>query len=77
MTARPPDPDPRETPGLERGGGVAPGDTPPESGQVSGLSHQEPRQSRKMSLGWVLAIAVVVVLVAGFFVAYAVALLGE
>ncbi|MEU4741733.1 DUF6480 family protein, partial [Actinosynnema sp. NPDC023658] len=32
MTATPPDPDPARTPGLEPGGGVAPGETPPDSG---------------------------------------------
>ncbi|PRX48204.1 hypothetical protein B0I33_10418 [Prauserella shujinwangii] len=77
MTAPPPDPDPRETPGLEEGGGVAPGDTPPDSAQTSGLSHREPRQSKGMSLAWVLTIAIVVVLVAGFFIAYLVTVLAE
>jgi hypothetical protein len=47
MTATPPDPQPDRTPGLEPGGGVRPGDTPPESGQTSGLSHREPAPPRK------------------------------
>ena len=42
MTAVPPDPDPARTPGLEPGGGVAPGATPPDSAQTSGLSAPEP-----------------------------------
>jgi Family of unknown function (DUF6480) len=42
MTAIPPDPDPAKTPGLEPGGGVAPGSTPPDSAQTSGLSEPEP-----------------------------------
>jgi hypothetical protein len=43
MTAQPPDPDPIDTPDLEPGGGVAPGSTPPDSAQTSGLSEPEPR----------------------------------
>lgn len=35
------DPDPSETPGLEPGGGVAPGDTPPVESSVSGLSYDQ------------------------------------
>jgi hypothetical protein len=33
-----PDPDPGVTSGLDAGGGVVPGDTPPESDQLSGAS---------------------------------------
>jgi hypothetical protein len=62
MTATPPDPDPKRTPGLEPGGGVRPGDTPPESGQTSGLSHREPTPP-KASTGRVV-IAVILVLAA-------------
>ena len=32
------DPDPADTAGLEPGTGVAPGDTPPDAGQMSGTS---------------------------------------
>ncbi|MFF5986875.1 DUF6480 family protein [Prauserella flavalba] len=70
MTTPPPDPDPAWTPGLEEGGGVRPGDTPPESGQTSGLSHREPRQSKGMSIGWLVVVLASIVLVAGFFIAY-------
>ncbi|PTR32370.1 hypothetical protein C8K36_1011422 [Rhodococcus sp. OK519] len=37
-----PDPDPRETPDLEPGGGVPAGSTPPASGGTSGISEHEP-----------------------------------
>ncbi|MGI5506952.1 DUF6480 family protein [Lentzea sp. CA-135723] len=64
MTATPPDPDPRRTPGLEPGGGVAPGDTPPESGQTSGLSHHEPKPPRntttRVVIGLILLFALLV-----------------
>jgi len=49
MTALPPDPDPAQTPGLEAGGGVAPGTTPPESAQTSGLSASEPNPRRRFT----------------------------
>ena len=40
-------PQPADTPGLEPGGGVAPGDTPPAAGSMSGTSpdaHKAPNQ---------------------------------
>lgn len=46
MTAPPPDPDPDDIPDLEQGGGVAPGSTPPDAPQTSGLSAPEPRTSK-------------------------------
>jgi len=49
MTAPPPDPDPASTPDLESGGGVAPGSTPPESAQTSGLSASDPRVTRRLT----------------------------
>jgi len=67
MTAQPPDPDPARTPGLEPGGGVAPGATPPDSAQTSGLAEPEPRPRRRLTPAMVvglIAIAVLVVLFA-------------
>jgi hypothetical protein len=49
MTAQPPDPDPAQTSGLEPGGGVAPGSTPPDSAQTSGLSAPQPRPTKKFT----------------------------
>ncbi|MBJ8347062.1 DUF6480 family protein [Antrihabitans sp. YC2-6] len=46
-------------PGLEPGGGVAPGDTPPDTGQTSGLSHPQPMPSR---IGPILALTAVAIL---------------
>ncbi|MEU5405176.1 DUF6480 family protein [Nocardia asteroides] len=63
------DPDPARTPDLEPGGGVAPGSTPPEAGQVSGLSAPEPRTSRHFPPTGVAAVVVVAVLVAVFVIA--------
>ncbi|GLY46547.1 DUF6480 family protein [Lentzea sp. NBRC 102530] len=64
MTATPPDPDPLRTPGLEPGGGVRPGDTPPESGQTSGLSHHEPKPpgntTTRVVIGLILLFALLV-----------------
>ena len=49
MTATPPDPDPARVPGLEPGGGVPPGSTPPDSAQTSGLSDHQERPRRRLT----------------------------
>jgi hypothetical protein len=67
MTALPPDPQPADTPGLEPGGGVAPGSTPPDSAQTSGLSYQQPRARRRFSptvIASLVALAIFVLLFA-------------
>lgn len=69
MTASAPDPDPEHTPGLDEGDGVDPGDTPPESGQTSGLSHREPRPTKLVPIITIVVLLVVAVLVTGFFFA--------
>lgn len=63
MTAQPPDPDPARTPGLEPGGGVAPGATPPDSAQTSGLAEPEPRPRRRLRPATVVGLIALVVLV--------------
>jgi hypothetical protein len=63
MTAQPPDPDPARTPGLEPGGGVAPGATPPDSAQTSGLSEPEPRPRRRLRPATVVGLVAIAALV--------------
>ncbi|MFE3247171.1 DUF6480 family protein [Streptomyces sp. NPDC059209] len=71
MTASNPDPDPDHTPGLERGGGVPPGETPPAEGSMSeaGPRNDPPK-------GWgaapLIAIAVLVLVMVVGLVGYAV-----
>lgn len=73
MSESNPDPEPRSTPGLEPGGGVPPGETPPGE---SGISETGPRETHNPARGWAVAplaaLFLVVVLVLGFFIAYAV-----
>jgi hypothetical protein len=63
MTAQPPDPDPARTPGLEPGGGVAPGATPPDSAQTSGVSEPEPRPRHRLRPATVVGLIAIAVLV--------------
>ncbi|GHE57792.1 DUF6480 family protein [Streptomyces spiralis] len=71
-----PDPDPERTPGLEPGGGVPPGETPPAE---SSMPEAGPRQPDSTSRGWAkapLAVIIILVLVLAFgFLAYALGLI--
>ncbi|MEV0685061.1 DUF6480 family protein [Nocardia sp. NPDC050378] len=60
------DPDPRNTPDLEPGGGVPPGSTPPDSPQTSGLSAPEPSTRHHFPLTGIAAVVFTLVLVAVF-----------
>ncbi|MEU0795798.1 DUF6480 family protein [Amycolatopsis sp. NPDC005961] len=73
MTA--PGPEPEDAPGLEPGGSVAPGDTPPDAGQTSGLSHPQPIPSRAPAVVALIVVAVLVLGTAAFFVLRAIDLL--
>lgn len=57
-------PDPAETAGLEAGGGVAPGDTPPVSTSASGPEHAPPQRTRTPAVLFLGAIGLIVVLIA-------------
>ncbi|HET9892093.1 MAG TPA: DUF6480 family protein [Mycobacterium sp.] len=73
MTAQPPDPDPTQTPGLEPGGGSAPGATPPAAPQTSGVSAPQPPVTSRFTPSFVFtAVAVGLFVVA--FIAVAVLL---
>jgi hypothetical protein len=49
VTALPPDPDPKDTPGVESAGGVRPGDTPPDSAQTSATANPDPTAGRNLN----------------------------
>ncbi|MFK4104432.1 DUF6480 family protein [Streptomyces sp. NPDC019531] len=70
-----PDPEPERTPGLEPGGGVPPGETPPAE---SSMPQAGPRETHNPTRGWAKAplalILLLVVLVAAFFLVYAIVL---
>jgi hypothetical protein len=61
------DPEPRRTPGLEPGGGVPPGETPPGEGSISGIAHKEAGPAPRW-VPWVVigAIGLLVLMTAGF-----------
>ena len=70
-----PDPDPETTPGLEPGGGVAPGDTPPGESSTSGASDRQPATgSRGANWAAYVVIGGAVLVAALFFVGYAIGL---
>lgn len=72
MTATPPDPDPYRTPGLEPGGGVRPGDTPPDSAHATtGVSQPDPpaRRSRAGAIITFILVGLVAIAVVGMVIA--------
>ncbi|GHF56044.1 DUF6480 family protein [Streptomyces thermodiastaticus] len=71
-----PDPEPDRTPGLEPGGGVPPGETPPAE---SSMPQAGPREPEATARGWaqapLIVILVLVLVVAAGFLAYALGLI--
>lgn len=55
---RSPDPDPRISPGLEPGGGVPPGETPPAEASTSAVSNAEPPPGRGITRTALIAILI-------------------
>lgn len=69
-----PDPDPATTTGLERGGGVPAGETPPGEASTVGPTADQPAPGRGIQTVALVAIAVVVLLVLLFIIGKAVSL---
>ncbi|GAA2238264.1 hypothetical protein GCM10010360_74670 [Streptomyces nogalater] len=71
-----PDPEPERSTGLEPGGGVPPGETPPAE---SSMPEAGPRETHNPPKGWgkapLTVILILVILIAAFFLAYALALI--
>jgi hypothetical protein len=76
MTANLPNPDPADVPNLAPGGGVDPGDTPPDSGQTSATANKDPKVGKRMTPTAVITIIAVGVIVL-IFVAVAVVYIGN
>ncbi|WP_030244888.1 MULTISPECIES: DUF6480 family protein [unclassified Streptomyces] len=71
-----PDPEPERSTGLEPGGGVPPGETPPaESSMPEALPQETHNPPKGWAKGPLTLIIVLVVLIAAFFLAYALVLI--
>lgn len=75
MDDKNPDPDPDRTPGLEPGGQVPPGETPPAEGSMSGAG---PQETHNPTTGWgkgpMIVLGVLVAVFVLYFLAWAVLL---
>jgi hypothetical protein len=68
MTNGNPNPAPDQVPDLEYGS-VQPGDTPPDAGQTSGLSHPQPMPGRTGAVIALIAVVLLTVSIVAFLVA--------
>ncbi|MDI9932981.1 DUF6480 family protein [Rhodococcus sp. IEGM 1354] len=74
MSAQNPEPD--ETAGLEAGGSVTPGDTPPAETGVGGPNHEPPQRSRVMPIVVIVLVALLAIVIAGGLIGRVVGLFG-
>ncbi|MCK1797451.1 DUF6480 family protein [Streptomyces sp. XM4193] len=71
MPVQNPDPDPRRSTGLEPGGGVPPGETPPAEASTSSGAGPWERRRDGWAKGPLFAIVLITLMFAGFFLGYA------
>lgn len=69
-----PDPEPERTTGLEPGGGVPPGETPPAESSMPEAGPRETHNPTRAGPRPLALILLLVVLVAAFFLVYAIVL---
>jgi Family of unknown function (DUF6480) len=72
MTDEPTGPDPSRTPGLEPGGGVPPGETPPAAGSESESAIRTPAPKDRQTPAALVVVIGLVVLVGVLFLVWAV-----
>lgn len=63
-SVEPQNPEPDNTVGLERGGSVMPGDTPPAESSVGGPQHEPPQRSRAAPIAIFSIVGLLAVLIA-------------
>lgn len=78
MTSQNPDPEEGNITGLEPGGGVPPGETPPAEGSMGApQGHEEKGPKKGSSIVWMVVVAVFVLLFLLYFVGYIIGVIGQ